>query len=231
VVPQAAGELTVPPVRWSYFDPRAAAYRSLETEALVLSVDPGESAPAAAAAPSAGRAIRAVARDLRFIKPAVVPLPDRREDLYRRTWFWLLVALPWVVLPVMVLVGWRRERLDRSGRARERKAARRARRLLRLARQAAQRGELGEAQRTGSSALAGYVADRAHRSAQGLTYLDLVALADGAGVAPETTDHLREVVESFDRLRYTPGGGEAAETTELVDRAGSLVTLLEKEWR
>lgn len=231
VVPQTAGRLTIPPVRWSYFDPTDERYHTAETEPVILDVSPGTAGLTTAPAAPGGRAIRPVATDLGFIKPAVLHLRDRRNDLYRKTWYWLLVALPWVVIPAVLLAGWRRERLDRSGRTRERRAARRARRSLRRAREALGRGEVSEAQRAGVSALSGYVADRAHRSPRGMTYADLVALAGRGGASEETSAVLREVVEGFDRLRYTPGGGEPAETERLIQDSGRLVTRMEKEWR
>jgi hypothetical protein len=56
-------------------------------------------------------------------------------------------------------------------------------------------------------------------------------LATAAGVTQETSARLREVVEGFDRMRYTPGGGASGETQELIEGASRLITALEREWR
>ena len=45
---------------------------------------------------------------------------------------------------------------------------------------------------------------------------ELVGLASSGGASEETLDALRQVVEGFDRLRYTPDGGSADETGRLI---------------
>lgn len=53
LVPEAAGEWTIPALSLDYFDPSTAAYRRTETPPLVLAVEPGDSPPAVVEAPTA----------------------------------------------------------------------------------------------------------------------------------------------------------------------------------
>jgi hypothetical protein len=229
-VPQSAGEFMLPPIRWSYFDPGAERYRTIETEPLSMVVSPGEGTVLPEAV-SKGRRIQPLATDLRFIKPAPAELIDHRGDIYRRNWFWMLVGLPWVAVPFLMLAGWQRRQFESSAFARERRAAGRTRKRLGEARVCLDRGDNTEALRTATSALASYVADRAQCSAQGLTYENLAALALAGGASREISQELREVVERFDELRYTPGGSSVEEIQGLIERAGGVIARLEKEWR
>jgi hypothetical protein len=230
VVPQSAGEFTIPPIRWSYFDPEAETYRTIETDPLPMTVTPGEGVVLPQGTPT-GRRIQALATDLRFIKPAPASLVDRRGDIYRRAWFWMLVGLPWVAFPLVMLAGWQRRRFEGSAFARERRAARRAKKRLGEARAELGKGDVSSALRSAREALATYIADRSQRSARGLTYEDLGSLLAGGGVSPETSQMLCEVIERIDELRYTPRGSSDEDIQQLIDRAQQMITRLEKEWK
>jgi hypothetical protein len=230
VVPQSAGEFTLPPITWSYFDPEAESYRTIETAPLTISVTPGDGQMVQQGIPS-GRRIQTLASDLRFIKPAPDELKDRRNDLYLTSWYWMLVGLPWVAIPSVLLAGWQRQRFDRSSYARERRAARQARKRLADARGYLDQGNSAEAVRSASDAMTNYVADRSQRAAQGLTYDNLATLVAEGGASGEASQDLRRVVEQFDELRYTPGGAPPEATQQLIDQASQIIGRLEKEWR
>lgn len=82
VTPEQEGLLTLPPVRYVYFDPYDASYQARETDALQLVVARGEFVPARAPAdPVPGAPVRRLDRGA---------LPD---PWHRQPWPWIVAAL------------------------------------------------------------------------------------------------------------------------------------------
>jgi hypothetical protein len=102
LIPTASGELTIPPVSFSYFDTSAHLYRSIKSHPLVIHVSPGTggqagvvgSGPAPSGLqPTSAPGIKMLGEDIRYIHtPASVE--SQGEPLYRRAWFrWLHIFL------------------------------------------------------------------------------------------------------------------------------------------
>jgi len=113
IVPEASGEQTIPPVAFSYFDPRTGRYETAHSQPLTLQV-------AAAASASATRPAAAGARsEWRSDRPLATHASGR-PPVYRRAWFWLLEVIPLAAL----LVLWRRRSRGHTRRAQKRALAR-----------------------------------------------------------------------------------------------------------
>lgn len=104
LMPNSAGTITIPAVKFSYFDPVAGQYKTIETKPHTLAVSPGKNQPETAAAGSPVAADNAL-------------LPIRTGELaWSRTgafwfgswWHWLLMLLPVIVL--ILLLWWKRRR-------------------------------------------------------------------------------------------------------------------------
>ncbi|HEX6536526.1 MAG TPA: SH3 domain-containing protein [Gemmatimonadaceae bacterium] len=106
ITPRRAGRLTLPPVRYAYFDPAARRYAVAATPPLPLLVQPG----ALAALPDSGArarprfAVRATYRGARALPPYARPYA-------RRPFWWVLLLAP---VPALALVLVRRERRPRA---------------------------------------------------------------------------------------------------------------------
>ncbi len=183
VVARADGDVTIPPVAFTFFDPQADAYRTVETRPLTL-----HATPAAGASPAAPPSVAAGA-------PA--PSTDHHGALaapWTQATFW---ALPGgaLALSLLMIVGvglrrWRRDPTARSRRA-ERAALRRMRRAARrrqaadflLAAQRAAQHHFGRAWGVESDAITGH---------------EIAARLPDAGA-------LLALFEAADRVRF--GGG------------------------
>src|SRR5262249_33671404 len=96
VIPLRDGTIALPRLRFSFFDPTARAYRSLEAAPVSLAVRPSAqaktapqivgAAPAPATAPEAAKTL---GRDLVFIKDAPGELTPVGARRYRSVAFWL----------------------------------------------------------------------------------------------------------------------------------------------
>jgi hypothetical protein len=225
LVPDRAGTLTVPPIRWPTFDPRSGAYRVLETAPLTLEVRPaGPMAPAAAAA-SPGQ--NALGGGLRPIRSAGA-LSRRGEPPWRGWPFWLLLGAPVALFAALTGVDRLKESHAADGGARRlRLAGRVARRRLSTA-QKLLSGEAGPFHAEVERALVGYCADKLGRSAAGLTREELSRALGDAGAHPPALRALSLALDACDAGRF--GGAGARE--ELLALAGRAMELLEEaHWR
>jgi hypothetical protein len=171
--------------------------------------------------------VQANTKDIAFLKMRRGALAETRPPLHQRAWFKALLFVPLVLVPVGIVLGRRRERfLTDHGFARARRAARTAaRRLARAAQRAAESPVAFHQEVAG--ALVDYVADRANRSAAGLTYDQLDDILAAKGVPAEPRRRYRACLETCDFARFVPDSGQPAKVAELVVEARTILRALE----
>ncbi len=221
LVPAKEGALALPPLRWPVFDPKAGAYRVLETPALALEVLPsGPAAPAVAAAPGQN-ALGAGLRPLR----SAGPVSRRGEPPWQGLGFWLLLGAPVAAFAVAAGVERLREARAADGGARRlRLAGRVARKRLATASRLAAGAEGGPFFAEVERSLTGYCADKLGRPAAGLTREALAGALAEAGAHPPALRALASALDACDAGRY----GGAASRDEVLALAGRAMELLEE---
>ena len=230
LVPRVSGEIQLPPVEFSYFDPKTRSYQSAATEAIRLRVAPGTDAPLTAA-PRAAPGLTAIESDIRYLKTSSEKAP-------------LSGALsafaslgPWHGLPAAFLLfasaaAWRRRALDSDPRGRRvREALHRAEERLREASEQPQASSARAAALV-DEALAGFVADKLGVPATGLTLKAALAGLAARHQPPSapTLERLKEAWVEADQRRFAPGG-ESGSAREFAAAAAELLRTLDKEMR
>ncbi len=225
VVPLAPGAVKIPALTFDYFDPASSSYRQLRSDLPELSVRRGSGVVDTVA--SRGE-VQANTRDIAFLKMRRGALQEARPPLHKRGWFVALVVLPFLLTPAGIALGRRRERfLTDHGFARARRAARTAaKRLERAAKRAGASPVAFHVEVAG--ALVDYVADRANRSASGLTYDQLDDILAAKGVPAEPRRRYRACLEACDFARFVPDSGRPQAVAELVVEARAILRALEE---
>ncbi len=225
VVPLAPGTVKVPAPTFSYFDPASASYRQLQGTIPDLIVRRGSGVVDSVVARGE---VQANTKDIAFLKMRRGTLQEARTPLHRRGWFLALAALPFILTPVGIAFGRRREKFLRDhGFARARRAARRAaKRLERAAARAG--GSPATFYEEVAGALVDYVADRENRAAAGLTYDQLEDLLAAKGVPAETRRRFRSCLETCDYARFVPDSGRPQAVAELGSEARGILRALEE---
>jgi len=226
LVPLTPGEVRLPDLRFPYFDPIEGSYAELSDGERVLRVERGDALPGET---TAHGEVRLERRDISFIKSLRTKLRDREARMHQRGWFVSLVVLPWILAPLVILVGRRRARYRRDhGLARARRAHARARKQLRVARKRIDQQDSGEFHESVARAVVEYLADRFGRSASGLTYDLAEELLAGRGVEADLRRDVRTCLETCDFARYVESSGETARREEIHSQAAELIDRLEK---
>jgi hypothetical protein len=225
VVPLAPGTIKVPSPVFSFFDPASGGYRQLTGELPVLTVNRSASGQEAIAARGT---VQANTKDIAFLKMLRGPLELEKPPLHKRGWFVALLVLPLVAMPLGIALGRRRERyLTDHGFARARRAARTAAKRLDRAAHRAQASPAAFHEEV-AGALVAYVADRANRSASGLTYDQLDDILAAKGVREEPRRRFRACLETCDFARFVPDSGRPQAVSDLVSEARSILRTLEE---
>lgn len=205
-IPEASGELTIPPVEFSYFDPKLEEYATASTKAIHVKVAPGAGGATGAASPDAVADPPAV-EDIRHIKPISSAARSASPPLGGNPLYLSLWALP--PLAVAAALGWR--------------LARRRRDALADARRPALAGELAlsrlssadaddSAADVAALALRGYLEAALGPETRGMTPDQTAALALERGASSRTARNLLAALRELDATRFGPAADPRAES-------------------
>jgi len=236
VIPEHPGAVTLPPLRFSYFDPEAGAYRTVTGEPIALTV---QAAAHAAAEPVVGATgvpavpappAETLGRDIVFIKDAPGALRPVGWRLYRAPLFWAAQLVPLAAWIVVVLWDRRRRRLHADPRwARFSGAGRGVRRAIADAEAALRAGDHAAFYDRLARAMSEYLSAKLDLPPGTVTADAVAAHARARGVPAEVAEGLRELFTTCERIRFAPGSDSAADVRDSLARAESLVRALERE--
>ena len=220
LVPREAGDFTIPPVRFTYFDPSKERYETISTDPIPVTVAKGTAAPLPPDAD--GDSVERLATDIRHIRPAPGSLAVGSDPLHERGLYWAMAALPAVVLAAAV--GWRRMKVAASRTSPSDRAHRRARRMLRTARKAG-----SDPYVAAGDALAAYIGDKLGQPLSGLTHDALARLLLSRGADPDLVDRVDACLNASEGGRFAPGNEGPESGGELVKETSAVLSELEKQ--
>ena len=237
VIPEHAGTVDLPALRFSFFDPTTGAYKTVTHPPIPLVVAPraAGSAPlhvvgAAPAAPEPKP--ETLGHDLVFIKDspgALRPLGARR---HRSVIFWALQSVPVLAWLAVVMVDRRRRRLHGdAGYARFTRAGREARRALGEARDALRPGNHAPFYDAVARALTDYLAAKLQLPPGAVTADSVAEHLARRGVAAAIAEQLRELFGHCEQVRFAPGAANDGDMQRTLDQADAIIRALERERR
>jgi len=229
--PRAESVSQIPPVRFSYFDPEQERYVTIDSNSVALKVLPVKQITAAD-----------------IIKPDE-PAPvekngalEKKQGIYGNytfedaltsqerhpAWFLVFLLPPAGYLALLLLVR-RRRRLSSDlalvrSRAAMGKSMKRLKRIRRLI-SADSRIFLGEV----NNLLSGYIADKFNLGAGEVTGIDVRRLAENQRLPWQTAEELVELLETFDRLRFSNTEVSPAERQNIMAAVEKRIRQLDRE--
>lgn len=234
LVPRVSGELKIPAISFSYFDPERRAYVKAETLPLAVRV---EAAPGAAAVPAgapetgavAPQGLSSVSEDVRYLKTGGSSTVTRGLEA-------LAGAGPVNALPFLAfafcfgLVQYRQsglsDPLGARSRAAWKNASSRIKQASGLAGQDAKRSSALMAE-----SLTHYLADKLGQTASGLTVKRAQELlrAKRPDIDPALLERIRELWDELDMRRFSPAAAGSGEAPQVAESLRQLLESLEKE--
>lgn len=236
--PKKKGSFTINPIRFAWFDPIKKKYIEGASQAFQIQVEKGAITEAAASGGTTitaamtsaeKKAIEQLGQDIRFIhEPS--SLSQQAQGLYRKIWFWILLALPFVV--AFVLGIWSRKK---QAQLHDRSYQRRSHALQSL-QSIWSAAEVASAQNDSRSVLAliergllSYLGDLYNLELTGLTRARLKLTLLNAKSPAEAVDELMRILATCDEARFSPIGLTQNEASKLLSEAKKLSDTFARE--
>ncbi len=228
MLPQQAGEFTIPAVEYSYFDPQAGEYRTQATQPIQVSVAPNGAAAAAPSYTPAPATSETPAKpqpsDIRYLKPIPAQLTLAGSPLTESPLYWLAWFIP--LLGLMANFAWkRREQFwqNNPALARSSQARRKARQALAQA-----QPETGHSYNAADEILSNYLGDKLDQPVAGLTRSALTRLLAERGLKASLIKRVESCLTEAESGRYAPDAASSTQTGTLLQQVDRLIGDLEK---
>lgn len=229
LIPTREGMLTIPAVRYAYFDPSDAQYHLIETKALQVNVAPGDPsvtqniAPSSPNAPAPTTNAPAPASNVLALKTAAAPRTGAPKPLTAQPLFWAMFLVPLGMVALDLTFGLRKRYLDTHA------ASRRASRAYRTAIKQLRRVRLDEQTQIHVARIVmTYLEDKLNRSLLGVSHSHLAQILVAQGVSSDTAMQTIELLQrgeatEFGKQRLISPNNQVANTTQVLAR-------VEQEW-
>ena len=113
IVPQYKGKYPIKPLQFSYFDLGSGTYKTITSEEILINVMDGPTATQTVASNTGANKNKIEkSEQFKFIKLKTELAPLKHQDFYGSLWYYILLVLPFIALPILILLRKRKEALD-----------------------------------------------------------------------------------------------------------------------
>lgn len=223
LLPTEGGDLLLPAIEFSYFNPQTGAYETKSTEPITINVigtaaaapaaplAPGTTVPQNTTAAPARSALRSIKASAELNSTAGAPLTEKSA-------YWLLWAVPLILL--VGHFGWKRyqqRQMDTADLRRSKGAAGKAQKALNEAQ------KQGQNQEAAGPILIAYLEEKFNQPVAGLSHTQLAALLAEKGVDGDQIKRVQNILMLSEMGRYAPsqlslqGGNLWGETAAVIN--------------
>ena len=213
LVPSASGIYTVPSIKWSYFDPVSASYKTIHTDPITLTVSPSTKTESGFdfGAGKPGNGFQTLGRDIAYLKTSYAPGLSTLAKLSGwETLNWIMLC--WLGISVFFAS------IGRKSLA-QKKAYTKARGRLKKA----------QSDEAVAEAVSGYLQQKLKISTGSLPLRAIVESLQKRGVTPAAAESFSLLWQRLDTARFAPGAPDAQNAKELAQQALDILKLLEEE--
>ena len=206
-IPRASGDFTIPAVQFSYFNPKDEQYHTFTSGDMAVTVAKGDHSSAGITySSSAQEDIRFIGQDIHHIKTGTLPLKEKGSFLFASPLYYLLMALPLLLMILFVII-WKRQEKRRSNVSlmKNRKANKIARMRLQKAAKLRKENNEKEFYDELAQALWGYIADKFNISKSNLSIDTVRETLREKNVDEQVTDNFVNTLHNIDFARFAPG--------------------------
>jgi len=229
LIPTEAGQLTLPAVNYTYFDPEQEQYLTVSADPITVNVAPGVNGETAMFNPDDTPKVGAegeVAETAVALK-AIKPLAEGKisQPVTQKPIYWLLWLIP--VFGVALHYGWQKRqayRRQNSALIRSQQAQKKANKALKQAQKAD-----SDPYASASQILLTYLMEKLNKPVQGLTQQELVALLSDEGVDTAVAQKAADILTTCEMGRYAPVQDSNLQSNNLLDYTKQVIDELEKE--
>ena len=206
VVPQFKGTYPIRPISFSYFNPKTEEYTSLSSEEIIIDVENGpinEENTKNTIKKDGKQEVLAENEQFKYIKLKANLEPIVRERFFKSDLFWILLAAPFFIIPLFILIGRkRRQRLADVDGNRLRRANRLAKKYLGAAKK--RMGNKITFYEALERALHNYLKAKLNIETSEMDQTHIAKLLAERSVDPTVVSDFTALLQRCDFARYTP---------------------------
>jgi len=117
IVPEYKGKYKIPAVSFSYFNPKDHQYHSIKSNDIIIEVTEGKELPTTKIDAISKKKLSKENANFKYIQTSTVFTTPTKDDFYLSKLFYLLLAIPFLAIPIGVLIARKRKKnsLDLKG--------------------------------------------------------------------------------------------------------------------
>ena len=232
LVPTQAGNLLLPAVEFSFFNPQTESYETVSSEPIIIHVTGDVAAGATPLMPGGGAGATVntatstpIMPNFRPNKPAAELGHSSGAPLTSNVGYWLLWLMPLVLIAGSFgVTRYQQQRRNTSSERRSQSAAKRAQQALRDARKQPET----EANEAAGQILNRYLEEKLAISVTGQTQTELAGILTEKGLDPALAERVQTCLMLSEMGRYAPTGINA-ENNNLLSETEQVIIALDKE--
>ena len=229
--PRTAGEYTIPPIAFTFFNPANGQYETRNTAEFKLRVTQGTGDPGTVGGIRSVRQqdVQLIGQDIRFIWQNAMPLKTKGQSFFGSLPFYGLYLLGILAFAAFYFI-YRKKLQENANMAlmRNKKANRVARKHLKVAAANLKKNEEGPFYESVLKAFWGYLSDKLGIPPATLKRETALEGLQRSNVDEELISDFLEVADQCEYARYAPAKGNQA-MHELYDRAEKIISRMEKQ--
>lgn len=206
-IPRHAGNFTIPPVEFTYFDLKSNSYKTLKTEAYNINVAKGqENADQVIADFTNKENVKVLGQDIRFIKLGDTKLMPKGDVFFGTVGYYLWYIIPFVLF-VGLVVFFRKQAAENANvaKVKTKKANKVATKRMKLAGKLLAENRKNEFYDEVLKALWGYISDKLSIPVSQLSKDNIEAELAKYGVADDVIKDFINALNECEFARYAPG--------------------------
>jgi hypothetical protein len=234
IVPRTAGDKEIPSMEFSFFNPEQRKYVTLNSPAFKINVVKGDGQYEPVAGDYSKTDVKLLSEEIRFIKTSDFDLRPKQENSIIKTWFWLSLILPVILLFTAIGYKKRQEKLNGNiGLLKFQEAEKAARKRLKLAKRVLDQRNISEFYSELSKAIYGYLEDKLGIQKSEFTLEAALDSLNKKNVNENLIYRVRAIAEKCEFARFAPQGETSAAAAEIYNEAVKLIvevdSVLEKK--
>lgn len=206
-IPRHAGNFTIPPVKFTYFDLKSNSYKTLKTEAYNINVAKGQGNADQVIADFTNKEnVKVLGQDIRFIKLGDTKLMPKGDVFFGTVGYYLWYIIPFVLF-VGLVVFFRKQAAENANvaKVKTKKANKVATKRMKLAGKLLAENRKNEFYDEVLKALWGYISDKLSIPVSQLSKDNIEAELAKYGVADDVIKDFINALNECEFARYAPG--------------------------
>lgn len=229
-IPRHAGNYTIPPVEFSYFDVKSGSYKTLSTPEYTLKVAKGSGSSGSVPVNYVSKEeLHLLGQDIRYINLGEAEFRAKDTYFYGTLGYWLWYIIPFVGFIVIVVV-YRKQAVENANiaKVKTKKAGKVAIRRLKVARQKMQQKDKSGFYDEILKALWGYLSDKLSMPVSELSKENIAIKLADCQVSENLISECIDLIGECEFARYAPTLSDSAED-KVYDKVAMLMNRLENE--